>query len=198
MLRASGAQGVCQPKGYGGACQKAKVALVHRAIPRALSDNTLNPPFPWPNGCGLNTHKKTRNNVMKTALKLASSPKTKKVTAPKGLDPELKPLFLTLANHLSDIGFLNEADVSMLVNYCYTQRSITEAQKILDRDGPVVESPHGVKQNPAVSAIAALTSNLTKLGAALGIGPAARKRISAEAAAAAKSSGVNESPWAVQ
>ena len=135
---------------------------------------------------------------MKSKLKLTQTETSLDLSPPKGLEENLHPLFLELANHLADLGLFLEADKLMLVNYCRTQVLLDEALSVAGREGSVVVSPHGMKTHPAITAAATLTTNLTKMGSLLGIGAAARKRISVEAAQASRSATTTANPWAIE
>lgn len=132
---------------------------------------------------------------MKTSLKIAQKERTFDLEPPSSLEPNLRPLFSELAQHLLDLGLFLEADKLMLVNYCRTQVLLDEALSVAAKEGSVIVSPHGVKTHPAITAAATLTTNLTKMGSLLGIGAAARKRISVEAAQASKASSTTSNPW---
>jgi P27 family predicted phage terminase small subunit len=89
------------------------------------------------------------------------------------------PLYRAIVHHLEQHGrFNHDVDRTLVENYCLTQRQIDQARAAVEDEGLVVVGAQGPKAHPAVAILNQATQALVKLGAALGIGPAARKALS--------------------
>ncbi|EKF24049.1 phage terminase, small subunit, P27 family [Mycolicibacterium hassiacum DSM 44199] len=64
---------------------------------------------------------------------------------------------------------LSEHETSLLLQACRTVDLLDQLQARLDADGPIVESPHGLKAHPAATELRQQRITLARLLAALGL-----------------------------
>lgn len=83
-----------------------------------------------------------------------------------------------LAPLLAKTGVLTETDLHNLEAFCLAYQQFRLAQRLIDQEGFVVDSPSGVKKNPAVTVSHEAQRNMLSFGAALGLDPASRTKIS--------------------
>lgn len=78
---------------------------------------------------------------------------------------------------LLKLGTLTVADGDALTAYCETYVTWRLAQESIDKDGIIVDTPHGKKKNPAVSVADGALKQLRSLMGEFGLTPASRTRI---------------------
>lgn len=129
---------------------------------------------------------------LKTADVAAATPP---IMPPSGLDPNYHPLFIAIAMHLQDAGRYAGIDDELIANYCLIQRDIDKARALIETEGMVSRTSQSMKPHPGFAIISVATSNLTRLGVMLGLGPKARRQLATEAAIANAATVASENPW---
>ena len=102
------------------------------------------------------------------------------VSPPDDLSEGARREWLRVAPLLSEYGLLTAADLALFRQYCQTVDDLTQARAEVDRDGAFYRDGAGIiRQNPASRAVLALSRELRALGAAFGLSPESRSRVSA-------------------
>lgn len=75
---------------------------------------------------------------------------------------------------LHKLGIADSADGDVVAAYCQVLVDYVDALEVLRADGPVVESPHGKKANPASNQVIKLRDQMSRYITHLGLSPSAR------------------------
>lgn len=98
---------------------------------------------------------------------------------PEHLDAVARSTWARLAADLYALGVLTSIDVGILATYCAVYSRWVEAEVRLRADGFMLTGKKNGKvyQNPYLAVVNRFVDQLTKLGAELGLSPAARTRV---------------------
>ena len=132
-------------------------------------------------------------------IEIADKQAAPKITPPESLDSNYHPLFKTIGEYLRENLSLNEADYSLIENYCQTSRLIDMCRATIEKEGVTVQKPQGLAMHPSYVIMNQSLGTLVKLGGAIGLGAAVRKRLQTETeheAAKAKSVEKVANKWA--
>ncbi|TCT12669.1 P27 family predicted phage terminase small subunit [Tepidamorphus gemmatus] len=96
--------------------------------------------------------------------------------APAWLSKDAKTEWNRVAPILTDRRTLTEADLGTLESYCTATGTVREMQRILNRDGAIVDTDKGPKRHPALGVQNAAMTTARLCAAELGLTPVSRSR----------------------
>ena len=92
---------------------------------------------------------------------------------------EQRDLWRVVLRSLPD-GLLSEADSAIVERMAFAWATCREAQRVINRDGLLVENEHGKQiRNPVWAVLRQATAEMHACGEAIGLSPVARTRITA-------------------
>lgn len=96
---------------------------------------------------------------------------------PDWLDGEARAKWVHLVPELDRLGLLTLADGEQLAAFCQSWAEFRLTTELLQREGRVIDTPHGKKGHPAVVQQRSALAALAKFGALFGLSPADRVRL---------------------
>jgi P27 family predicted phage terminase small subunit len=111
------------------------------------------------------------------------------LTPPEFLNTEAKAEFNRIAPTLAKRGILKATDRAALASYCVAYARLAEAERLIDREGQVIQAPivsrsgnivgHQMKRNPAVMNARDYHALMLRASSLFGLSPVDRQRIDA-------------------
>lgn len=96
--------------------------------------------------------------------------------APGWLSRDAKAEWRRVVPILVERRILTTADLGNLENYCVAIGQVRETERLLQRDGQVIETEQGLKRHPAVGIQSDAMTRARLLSAELGLTPVSRSR----------------------
>jgi P27 family predicted phage terminase small subunit len=97
-------------------------------------------------------------------------------TAPPELCEIGQNLYLEIINTLPK-GFLNNLDLDTVASCADSAAGMRKCREILNKEGVLVESPQGTKQNPAILALSKYSELFRKYADDIGLSPTSRAKL---------------------
>lgn len=114
-----------------------------------------------------------------------------KSTVPAWVPNGFNPVYRDLMAYLRETDTFQPSDEPLIRLYIEALSNLRECQNMVRVEGVTTVSAQGMKPHPALTAQTSLNATISKIGAMLALGPAARKRI----AATPVDSNQGASPW---
>ncbi|HZP94298.1 MAG TPA: phage terminase small subunit P27 family [Burkholderiales bacterium] len=100
---------------------------------------------------------------------------------PEHLSERARAEWERAGRELERAGLMSHLDMAMFAAYCSAWGRLVEAEEMLAREGPVVETPKGfLVQSPYLQIMNKAIEQITRLGVEFGMSPSARVRVKAE------------------
>jgi P27 family predicted phage terminase small subunit len=113
------------------------------------------------------------------------------LTVPEWLNADAKKEWDRVAPTLAKKGILKATDRAALASYCIAYARLAEAERIIDRDGQVIQDPiinrngeiigHRTKKHPAVQSAKDYAAHMLRASALFGMNPQDRQRVAPDA-----------------
>ncbi len=103
--------------------------------------------------------------------------KKKPIKVPPEIEKRYRPLYKKIVEHLQASNLFLDVDEQLVVNAVNLQQIVDEARAEVRASGLLLDSEHGVKQNPAVQVLNQTQGSLIRIYAAIGLGAAARRKL---------------------
>lgn len=103
--------------------------------------------------------------------------------APKSLGDAAKAIWDVAARDLCERGIFAVADTPQLETFCRMHVIFQTSMARVEKDGPTIDSPHGIKRHPAWGMAKEAAQVCAQMAGQLGLSAAARKRIGAASGA---------------
>lgn len=123
----------------------------------------------------LKNHKKGKREIMaRREAEQAIKPPADAIKPPSWLDKAARKEWRRIVKTLEGLDVLTNADVDILAQYCDALARYAEASRIVQQQGPVIETERGPQQNPAVLVVNKYAAIIQKCAIQLGLTPSAR------------------------
>lgn len=99
---------------------------------------------------------------------------------PKGLTAAARKEWARVVDYLAKNGIVGSVDSVGLAAYCQSYSRWLQAEKMIDKEGIVIDGPQGLKKHPAVTVANEASKLMRSFASEYGLTPASRSRINAK------------------